>query len=218
MSIPLPGKSLPTRRDRPDVAALPLTTDAIARRRAAFGKIAREQQAVLLSAARRFCAGNDEKAQDLVQDTLVRAYDAYLHGKFDGSSPRAWLLRILTNLFINDYRRHQKWDAGVTVEDLTRSGEAGPPQTHAADSDQPGFELLAATLDEDLERALGTLSDGLRQCVILVDMDGLDYAEAAAALGIPIGTVRSRLSRARMQLHDILRDFAIRKGLIPRRA
>jgi RNA polymerase sigma-70 factor (ECF subfamily) len=190
------------------------TDSEIKQRRAAFTTVARDNQGVLLSSARRLCQGDDERAQDLVQDALVRAYEAFLKGSFDGANPRAWLQRILTNLFINDYRRSKKWDAGVTVDALTRSGEAGPPQTHARSSDLPGFDLLNATLDEELERALGSLSEILRLCIILVDIEGLDYAEAAAALNIPIGTVRSRLARARMQLHDLLRDYARRKGII----
>lgn len=191
------------------------TTAPSAERRAAFTKLVRAHEGDLLRAARRMHAGNDDRAQDLVQETFVRAYQAFLKGGFDGGNSKAWFMRIQTNIFINEYRRHSKWDAGVTVDVLTSCGETGPPQTHAAPADMPGAALLEATLDEDLERALAALSDGLRQCVVMVDVDGLDYAEAASALGIPIGTVRSRLSRARMQLHDLLRDFALRKGLLP---
>jgi RNA polymerase sigma-70 factor, ECF subfamily len=190
------------------------TESQIRERRSAFIRVARDNQASLLRSARRLCIGDDERAQDLVQDSLVRAYEAFLKGSYDGSNPSPWLKRIMTNLFINEYRRSKKWDAGVTVETLTRSGEAGPPQTHARSSDLPGFDLLNSTLDEELERALRSLSEPVRLCVILVDIEGLDYAEAARALRIPIGTVRSRLARARMQLHDLLRDYARRRGII----
>lgn len=194
---------------------LPEDEPTLARRRAAFAALTRKHEADLMRLAQRLCRGDGDRAQDLTQDALVRAYEAYAAGRFiEGSNARAWLLRILTNVFINDYRRRQKWDAGIDVETLTSSGEAGPEATHAAPADMPGVTLLAETLDEELEKALLMLSEGLRLCVILVDMQGLDYAGAAASLGIPIGTVRSRLSRARMQLQDILRDFGRRRGLI----
>lgn len=185
-------------------------------RRAAFGTLARQHEGDLLRLARRLSRGDDDRAQDLVQDALVRAYEAYITGRFQpGGSARAWLMRILTNLFINDYRRRAKWESGLDLDTLTASGEAGPAQTHAADGDVPGVTLLAGILDEELEAALAMLSDALRLCVVLVDVEGLDYAEAATVLGVPIGTVRSRLSRARMRLEDLLSDYARRKGLRP---
>lgn len=193
----------------------PTAAGGLEERRAAFAGLARRHEADLVRAARRLCRGDDDRAQDLVQDALIRAYLAYTSDRVDHErNLRAWLLRILTNLFINDYKRRQKWEADIDVETLTRGGETSPASTHAAPADVPGVALMDATLDEELERALGMLSDPLRLCVILVDMEGLDYAEAAAALGVPIGTVRSRLSRARMQLHDRLMDYARRRGIL----
>ena len=191
------------------------TTELTARRRAEFAALARNHERDLVRAARRLCRGDGDRAADLVQDTLVRAYEASLDGRFQpGTNARPWLLRILTNLYINDHNRRKRWDAGIDVETLTSSGEAGPESTHAAPADIPGVTLMADTLDEELEAALAKLSEGLRLCVILVDMQGLEYTEAAAALGIPVGTVRSRLSRARMQLQDILRDFGRQRRLL----
>jgi RNA polymerase sigma-70 factor, ECF subfamily len=186
-----------------------------AARRAEFAALAHQWETDMLKMARRLTQGDDDRAQDLVQDTLIRAYQAYSEGRFDeGGNAKAWLFRILTNLFINEYRRRQKWDAGVDVETLTASGDTGPSQTHAAAADVPGVTLLKQTLDEELEQALNSLSEGLRDCVVMVDMQEMDYAEAAKALDIPIGTVRSRLSRARMQLHDLLYEYGRRKRLI----
>ncbi len=194
-----------------------LRGDEAAARRRAFGLLAREQEGNLLRAARRLCRGNDDWAQDLAQDALVRAYKAYSTGGYTESAatPWPWLLRILTNLFINDYNRRRKWEAGVDLDTLTASGEGGPSETHAPACDMPGVALLAETLDEELEQALERLPEGMRVCVVLVDMEGLDYAEAAKALNVPIGTVRSRLSRARLHLQDLLRDYARRRRLIP---
>ena len=183
-------------------------------RRAEFSQLARRLEVDLVRTARRLCRGDMDRAADLVQDALIRGYQAYVADRFViGANPRPWLLRILTNLFINDYNRRAKWDAGIDVDTLTSDGQSGPASTHAAPSDVPGMSMLAETLDEELEQALGRLSPALRLCVVLVDIDGLEYAEAAAVLGVPIGTIRSRLSRARMQLQDLLRDYARRNRL-----
>jgi RNA polymerase sigma-70 factor, ECF subfamily len=178
-------------------------------RRAAFASLARQHEAHLLRAARRMAAGDADSAQDLVQDTLVAAYEAYVEGRFaSGSNVRAWLFRILTNRCINVYRRKQKWEAAVDLETLTGRGGAGPEVMGARAVDTPDRALLAATLDEPLERALAALSREFRVCVVLVDMEQMEYADAALALGIPIGTLRSRLARARLRLHSLLFEYA----------
>jgi len=190
-------------------------TDTLAARRAAFGNIARQYETDLLRAANRMCRGDMDRAHDLVQDALIRAYQAYADGRFtEGSNARSWLLRIVTNLFINEYHRRQKWDAGVDLDTLTASGEAGPPETHAASEDIPGVKLLKDIFDEEIERALNCLPEAYRLCVMIVDVEGLDYAEAAEALQVPIGTVRSRLSRGRLQLHELLYEYGQSRGLV----
>lgn len=195
---------------------MPTVPESTNQRRESFARLVREHEAALLRAGRRLCRGDDDRAMDLVQDSLVRAYQAYAEGRYqEESNCRAWLLRILTNVFINSYRRSRKWEAQVDLETLTSAGESAPPALQAAPDDIPGVRLLSVTLDEDLEKALNTLSDILRACVVLVDIEGLEYAEAANALGVPVGTIRSRLARARMQLHDLLQDFARRRGLLP---
>ena len=186
-----------------------------ATRRASFAALVQTNQPSLVRTARRLCRGDEDRAQDLVQDALIRAYEAYSGGKFrDGLNVRAWFLRILTNLYINDYHRRRRHGAEIDLDALTASGETGPEATHAAPADVPGETLLAGTLDEALEKALAALSDGLRLCVLLVDVEGLDYAEAAEALHVPIGTIRSRLSRARFQLHGLLADFGREHGYL----
>lgn len=184
-------------------------------RRHAFGDLVRLHEASLLRTARRLCSGDEDRASDLVQDALVRAYEAYAAGKFrEGLNARAWFLRILTNLFINDYHRRQRQGTDLDLDAVTASGDIGPESTHAAPVDVPGEALLASTLDEPLEKALSALSEGLRLCALLVDVEGLDYAEAAAALDVPVGTVRSRLSRARFQLHALLAQYGRERGYV----
>lgn len=190
-----------------------LQTSSYEAKRREFAVLAHTHETALIRASVRLCRGQHDRAQDLAQDTLVRAYQAYLDGRFQhGSSAWPWLLRILTNLFINDLNHRRRWDAGVDLDTLTLSGNAGPAQTHAAPADVPGMDLMARTLDEGLEHALAMLSDSLRVCVLLADMEGLSYEETAQVLGIPVGTVRSRLARARMKLHDLLQDFAKQHG------
>jgi RNA polymerase sigma-70 factor, ECF subfamily len=180
-----------------------------------FAEMARRCESALLRVALRLCKGGHECAQELVQDALVKGYIAFRDGKFkEGYSPAAWLTRILTNNFINDYRRKMKWDAGVDVDTLTAGGETGPAQTHADAAEQPQAALLEGTLDEPLERALNALPDGLRVVVLLVDLQDQSYQEAAETLNIPVGTVRSRLARARYALQDALKDYARERRLI----
>jgi RNA polymerase sigma-70 factor (ECF subfamily) len=196
--------------------------------RKAFAEMVRRHEVELLRVAQRLCGrahGGEDHARDLVQDAVVAAYEAVLEGKFvapqESGTPeahrreRAYLLRILTNRFINGYRRQKKWDAGVTIEDVTIGGEIAPlPSLQANAVDKPDENLLSQTLEEPLERALLSLSEGLRVCVILVEIEGLEYAEAAAVLNIPVGTVRSRLSRARVQLQELLQDYARQHRLL----
>lgn len=158
----------------------------------------------LLRLARRLTRGNEDPAQDLVQDTLIRAFEAYLRGNYDDrGNLRTYLMRILTNRFLSQKRR-DRWDAGGDVGDI--------PSPH---SESVEVLLVSQTLDEPLERALATLPDGLRAAVLLVDIEGLEYSEAALALGIPLGTVRSRLFRARQILHQALLPCALTQGWIP---
>ena len=176
-----------------------------------YAQLARGCESNLIACARRLVRGDDDRVLDLVQEALVRGYEAYRAGKFlSGGNPCAWLARILTNHFINEWRREKKWGAGVTVDELTAGGEVGPTSTRAESADT---HLLQTTLDEPLEKALAALPDALRLTVILVDMQELSYQEAAEKLNVPIGTIRSRLARARFQLAEGLLDYARERGL-----
>jgi RNA polymerase sigma-70 factor, ECF subfamily len=175
-----------------------------------FSQILTQCETLLLGQARRLTRGDDDRAQDLVQESLVRGYEAMLSGKFlEGLRPCAWLSRILTNHFINEWRRSKKWDAGVTVETLTAGGETGPTSTRAPGAET---EIIMRTLDESLARALDALPETLRVTILLVDVHEYSYIEAAQALDVPVGTVRSRLSRGRFALYEALAEVAKEKG------
>ena len=146
---------------------------------------------VLLRVAGSLCR-NTHDAEDLVQDTLIRAFKA-LDG-FDGAYPRAWLLTIMRNANINRNRRQRP---GLLHDATDLEGVAD-----RRNAPSPSAEDVAATRAPApwIADALGRLSPRHLQVVQLVDVDGLTYDEAAAALGIPAGTVMSRLHRARHRM------------------
>lgn len=168
---------------------------------AAFGRYVEPEVPVLYRVALTLTHQHAD-AEDLVQDTLIRAYRAV--DRFDGAHPRAWLLTILRNTHRNRGRvrlptLHHDGDAELPDRGDTRPG----PEALVVDA---GFEAVVA-------EALAELSEMHRIVVALVDVDGLSYAEAAEVLGIPRGTVMSRLHRARSRIRTRL----LRTGMLPRR-
>jgi len=133
-------------------------------------------------------------AEDLVQDTLLRAWRSI--DTFDGRHPRAWLLTILRNTQVNRHRRRRP--QLLDDPDLTTDRGLGDAQDSAEDV------VVGRTFDVVVDAALSALPTTFRQVVLLVDVDGLTYAEAAEVLGVPEGTVMSRLHRARRRIRDRL--------------
>ena len=156
---------------------------------------------VLLNVARSLTR-NYADAEDLVQDTLIRAYRAI--ERFDGCHPRAWLLTILRNTHINRNRRQRP--------ELLRDPDGTSRQLNELASVDVTDAGVEAGFDAEIERALAELDEPFRSVVQLVDVEGLTYAEAAEVLGVPTGTVMSRLHRARGRIRDRLD----RAGLAPR--
>lgn len=180
----------------------------------AFAASCLPHQAELYAVAMRICRDPDT-AKDLVQETLLKAMVAW--SSFEpGSNLRAWLFRILTNAFINGYRkrrRHQRF----AVE---RPGDAlcalyGRDQDRTDDLDDA---LVDAELSDEVAAALGKLGADYRDVVERADLRGERYKDIAAALDVPIGTVMSRLFRARRVLESELGDFAAKDWGIRRAA
>jgi len=138
---------------------------------------------------------NSHDAEDLVQDTLVRAFRSI--DSFDGRYPRAWVLTILRNTNINNHRKRRP--------ELERDPDPGRDRSdpRAPDSSAEA-EVMAATFDATVEQAFLALPDDYRRAVTLVDIDQHSYAEAARIMGTPVGTVMSRLHRARKRIRDEL--------------
>ncbi len=143
---------------------------------------------ILLRVARSL-TGNSADAEDLVQETLIKAFGAL--DNFDGANPRAWLLTILRNAAHNVWRK-KKPDY---VDDWTLLPEFKP--AFNAESPRSAEEdALSGIVDPALIKAVNGLAEDFRSVLILVDVEGFSYAECAEILGIPIGTVMSRRSRA----------------------
>jgi RNA polymerase sigma-70 factor (ECF subfamily) len=167
--------------------------------------------------ARRLC-GNDAEAEDLVAETVARAW-RNREGLQDPAAFRGWIFRILHNTFISERRRPDS--RLVPLQEDDPESEASAPFSLFEQMHQPFLlwfgnpeqEFLDKVLREDLERALAALPEHYRIVVILSDLEELNYAEIAAALGIPLGTVRSRLARARGALQKALWQTAQEYGL-----
>jgi RNA polymerase sigma-70 factor (ECF subfamily) len=144
---------------------------------------------------------NRAEAEDLVQDSLLRAYKSI--DSFDGRHPRAWLLTIVRNTNINRNRRRRP--------ELLR--EPDLPAHLEPVAEERAEATVDAQIDGEILRALDDLDEPFRMVVELVDIDGLSYAEAAEVLDVPTGTVMSRLHRARSRVRERLHDT----GLAPRR-
>ncbi len=141
---------------------------------------------------------NKADAEDLVQESLVRAFRAL--DTFDGRYPRTWLLTIVRRTHLNMLRRKRP----DLVDDWEQVGSYKP--AFGADASQSAEQVhLDASFSAELTAAITALDPRFRAVVILVDVHDLSYAEAAAALGVPIGTVMSRLSRGRDRLRTALR-------------
>jgi RNA polymerase sigma-70 factor (ECF subfamily) len=156
-----------------------------------------------------------ESAEDLVQETLMHAYRGFGHFK-RGTNLKGWLMRIMLNLFISHYRHQQRTVLTVSLEGLLEELELAEENTDLLldEAISPEEVVMARVMDDEVAKALEQLPDNFREIVILCDIEGLSYAEAAEALGIPIGTVRSRLSRARETLRRLLWDYAKKRRLI----
>jgi RNA polymerase sigma-70 factor, ECF subfamily len=156
---------------------------------------------------------NPADAEDLVQETFLRAYRGFA-GFQEGTNLKAWLYRILTNSFINTYRKKQR--EPVTVEGPDDLDEWYLFDRLGARHVEPSAEteVLDTIPDEDVKRALESLPEGFRLAVLLADVEGFSYKEIAEMMGIPIGTVMSRLHRGRKALEKALWETAKERGIV----
>lgn len=153
--------------------------------------------------------GNSDDADDLLQETYLRAY-RFFHKFEKGTNCKAWLFRIMKNLFINNYRKTQKTPGQVDYDEIENFFETiKSERLDTADLQEKVFNNL---LDDEVTRALNSLQDDFKTVIILCDLEGLSYEEIADFVQCPIGTVRSRLHRARKLLAQKLYRYAKEKG------
>jgi len=152
---------------------------------------------------------DEDDAKDLVQDTYLKAY-RFINSFEQGTNAKAWLFRILKNSFINEYRKKSKQPTKVDyqeVETYYNSDDADYQSTTDLRA-----ESVKDMLGDEISNALNSLAVDFRTVIILSDLEGFTYEEMAKILDIPIGTVRSRLHRARNLLKDKLRGYAQNMG------
>lgn len=174
-------------------------------RRERFERMAEQVFSSVFGTALRLTRDREE-ASDLCQEALVRAYEAF--DRFDGRNFKAWILRILTNLYINKYRKRQREGTSGSLDDE----QALEPV--AAAEEAPDRMVFDEMLGAEVEEALAKVPEVFRTAVILSDLEGLSYDEIAEATEVPVGTVRSRIARGRAALRKELESFAREQGYL----
>lgn len=154
---------------------------------------------------------NRSDAQDLVQETYLKAYAAF-HRFATGTNMRAWLYRILTNTYINQYRKRQREPRVGAIDDLEEWQIGSAESTTMTASRSAETEAIERLPESDVRTALEALPDTFRTVVYFADVEGYSYEQIAKFMRTPVGTVMSRLHRARRLLRAALVGYAQDQG------
>jgi len=155
---------------------------------------------------------NQSDAEDLVQETMVKAYRFW--DKFEpGSNCRAWLFKIMTNIFINEYRSKSRTPVSVNMDDIDDNFLYGQLAALSPEKN-PEEQLFAKIFDDDVKKAIEELPDDFRLVVVLSFLEDFSYQEIADIVDLQLGTVKSRLHRGRKLLQKKLYDYAVKNGFI----
>lgn len=170
----------------------------------AFNSLVLHYQDTVFNTALRIL-GDADKAADASQEAFISAFRA-IHS-YRGGSFKAWLLRTVTNACYDELRR-QKRRPTTPLEPETNDGdEMDSPRWLADNSMNPEQQFEAEELEHAIQHCLDALPTDFRAVVVMADIEGLDYSEVASAIHTPLGTIKSRLARARLRLRECLQDF-----------
>ena len=160
-------------------------------------------------------SGSPDRAQDLVQDTFLRAYGAW-DQYTPGTQCKSWLFTICRNLFVRQWERGQRHEE-IVAENVGRDGpgtEPISPVWSSVEAVDPEGQFFGSFVDEEILRSIDLLPEDYRMAVVLSDVEGMAYDEIAELLDIPVGTVKSRLFRGRRRLQKALYDYAVENGYL----
>lgn len=152
---------------------------------------------------------DEDDAKDLVQDTMLKAY-RFINSFEPGTNSKAWLFRIIKNSFINDFRRKKKEPVKVDYQDIANYYNSDDINEDITTDLRT--EVTQNMIGDEVVKALNSLDVDFRTAIVLCDLESFTYEEMAKILDIPIGTVRSRLHRARNILKDMLKEYALKRG------
>ena len=153
--------------------------------------------------------GSSADADDLVQETVLKAYKSWDQYQ-PGTNAKGWLLTILRNSFINEYRRRSRHPETVDVDTIEPFAVLSEEQ----EEDAQGGRFFDQIIDEEVQQAIDALPETFREALVLSDVEGMSYQEISSILGVPVGTVKSRLFRARRMLRTKLYHYAVEMGYI----
>ena len=155
---------------------------------------------------------NPADAEDLVQETYIKAFQAF-DSFTQGTNLKAWMYRIMTNLYITNYRKAQRRPTQTSAEEITDYQLLSSASHESQGLESAEVEALKKLSTSEISEALNALSEDYRMVVYYADVEGLAYKEIAEIMGVPLGTVMSRLHRGRKKLRDALKDVARERGI-----
>jgi RNA polymerase sigma-70 factor, ECF subfamily len=170
----------------------------------AFNRLVLAYQDALYNTALRIL-GDDDQASDATQEAFISAFRSL--NSYRGGSFKAWLMRTVTNACYDELRRQKRRPTTPLEPENDDDEEIESPRWLADRSMSPEEKFDAAELEHALQHCLNALPTDFRAVVVLADVQGLDYTEIATAIRSPLGTIKSRLARARLRLRECLQDF-----------